>query len=112
MIAQKDEINWELFPNMHVDLESPDAYKTNFSASTYIVSDVDMNKTQFSIMPDRGQQRDSCKSQKTGAEGTRKLTISKPRIYRLETFKNVLRSISSGPFWSARSFFTSLCLIS
>jgi len=59
---------------------------------------VDKNKPHFSTVPEGRPQRDRWKSLQADEKGKRKQTIFRPRIYRLETFKNLLRSISSGPF--------------
>ena len=59
---------------------------------------VDKNKPHFSIVPGGRPQRDRWKSLQADEKGKRKQTIFRTRIYRLETFKNLLRSISSGPF--------------
>jgi len=64
----------------------------------YIAYAVDKNKPHFSVVPEGRPQRDRWKSLQADEKGKRKQTIFRTRIYRLETFKNLLRSISSGPF--------------
>jgi hypothetical protein len=54
-------------------------YKRQTSQFLYIVGAVDKNKTQFSIMPDRGQEREMKIPVRT-KEGNKE-TIFKTRIY-------------------------------
>jgi len=64
----------------------------------YIAYTVDKSKPHFSVVPEGRPQTDRWKSLQADEKGKRKQTIFRTRIYRLETFKNLLRSISSGPF--------------